>query len=147
VNTTSEEAWFCLDSTNTEATISSLLSQGIQTYVLGMGNSSESNPTVMNAMAVKGGTGHYYPASTPTGLVTALQQILPHFGCNYAIDGTPVNPKLLSVSYKGVPLVAGSPNGYLYTAPSTITLLGTTCMEVQSGGNLGDVDITAIANP
>jgi hypothetical protein len=145
VNTTSEEAWFCLDDSNTVATIKSLFeNQGIKTYVLGMGNANESNPTVMNEMAAAGGTFTAYQASSPAGLVAALQKILPQFGsCMYTIQGAAVNPALISVTLNGQALVAGSPNGYTFAAPSLITLVGTACTFARSGG---DVVVTAVAN-
>ncbi len=148
VNFTSEESWYCLDASNTVATIASLLAnQGIKTYVLGMGNANESNPTVMNEMAAAGGTGQAYLASSPAGLLAALKQIIqPPRTCTYTIDGTVVNPSLISVTFDGSLLAAGGLNGYTFVPPSTITLEGTTCAAVQNSGNVGDVQITAISH-
>lgn len=144
VDMSSKEAWYCLDDSNTVATIAALYKQGIKTYVLGMGNSAESNPAVMNAMAAAGGTVTAYQASTPAGLIAALQLILPQFGsCQYSIQGAAVSPELISVSLNGQSLVAGDPNGYTFSAPSLVTLMGNACTTAQSGA---DVLITAIAN-
>ena len=148
VDMTSMEAWYCLDASNTVTTIASLYAnQGIKTYVLGMGNANESNPAVMNEMAAAGQTGTAYQASSPAALVGALQQIIPQFNsCQYNIDGTAVNPALISVTLNGQPLAANDPNGYTFTAPSGIALNGSACATAKNTSGGGDVEITAIAN-
>lgn len=67
--------------TDAVAQIAALKSNGIQTYVVGMG--AGVNPSVnpeaaatLKAMAVAGGTGNYFPATSPASLVQQLNVIL-----------------------------------------------------------------------
>ncbi|MDI1352744.1 MAG: PilC/PilY family type IV pilus protein, partial [bacterium] len=61
--------------------IKALATNGIPTFVIGLGAgvNSSLNPQAaasLTAMAVAGGTGNYYPATSPTALVTSLNTIL-----------------------------------------------------------------------
>lgn len=76
-----------LKTTNSQAltdavnTIKTLKSNGIMTFVVGLGAGVDPtlNPTAastLTAMAVAGGTADYYPATDPNALVTALNKIM-----------------------------------------------------------------------
>jgi len=67
--------------TDTIANLAKLKTAGINTYIIGLGAGVD--PTVnpqaaatLQAMAIAGGTGSYYPASSPSALVSDLNNIL-----------------------------------------------------------------------
>lgn len=67
--------------TDTVNALKALNSAGIKTFVIGLGagvdpNSNPQAAATLKAMAVAGGTTNYYPASSPTALVTDLNSIL-----------------------------------------------------------------------
>ena len=76
LNTTNDQAL-----TDTITAITALKSAGINVYIVGMGAGVDpaANPTAastLTAMAIAGGTGTYFPASSPAALVTDLNSIL-----------------------------------------------------------------------
>lgn len=76
LNTTNDQA--VIDTINT---IKTLKTNGIPTYIIGLGAGVDSsiNPQAaqtLTAMAVAAGTGNYYPATDPTSLVNDLNTIL-----------------------------------------------------------------------
>jgi type IV pilus assembly protein PilY1 len=76
LNTTNDQAL-----TDAIAKIKVLKDNGILTYIIGMGAGVDPtlNPQAaasLTAMAVAGGTGNYYPATSPTALVSSLNTIL-----------------------------------------------------------------------
>jgi type IV pilus assembly protein PilY1 len=76
LNTTNDQAL-----TDTIASITALKAAGINTYVVGMGAGVDpaANPqaaATLKSMAVAGGTGSYFPASSPADLVNDLNNIL-----------------------------------------------------------------------
>jgi hypothetical protein len=149
VDFTSDEAWYCLDDESTESELASMYaSQGITTDVVGMGYDYGSNVLVIDAMAAAG-HGTAFQANSQAALQAALQKLIggaTKNGCDYTLDGTPVNPDLITVTLDGTPLVAGDPNGYTFTPPTSITLEGTTCAAVKSGAASGNLQITAIGS-
>jgi hypothetical protein len=143
------ESWFCLDDQGTESVIASLHEQGIETLVVGLGYDTNSNPTVLDAMAAAGQgnpTATAFTAKNPQGLVTALEQVLsPPASCKYTITPAPESAGLITVTLDGRELQPGDPDGFTYTPSSdTLTLNGTACAVVEDGGT-GNLDITAIA--
>jgi len=76
LNTTNDQAL-----TDAIAKITALNTAGIKVYVIGLGAGVDAtkNPTAaatLTAMAVAGGTNNFFPATSPTALVSDLQQIL-----------------------------------------------------------------------
>jgi type IV pilus assembly protein PilY1 len=76
LNTTNDQAL-----TDTINSLATLRAAGIQTYIVGLG--AGVNPLInpqaaatLQAMAIAGGTGSYFPASSPAALVTDLNTIL-----------------------------------------------------------------------
>ncbi|MFC5474696.1 pilus assembly protein [Paraherbaspirillum soli] len=67
--------------TDTISTLNSLNGAGIKTYIIGLGAGVDPtlNPqaaATLAAMAIAGGTGAYYPATSPAALVSGLNSIL-----------------------------------------------------------------------
>jgi type IV pilus assembly protein PilY1 len=76
VNTTNDTAY-----TDTITQLTLLAAAGIKTYIIGMGQAT--NPiaypvasATLNAMAAAGGTGTYFPATSPTDVTNDLQAIV-----------------------------------------------------------------------
>lgn len=76
LNTTNDQAL-----TDTISSLAALKAAGINTYIVGLGAGVD--PTLnaqaaatLKAMAIAGGTGNYYPATSPTALVSDLNDIL-----------------------------------------------------------------------
>jgi hypothetical protein len=147
----SDEAWYCLDDQNAESELSQLFgTQNITTYVIGMGYDYGSNVSVLDAMAdAGGGSPTAYQANTPAALAAAIKSLIENVipSCAYQLDAPPVNPGLITVTLNGTALVAGDPNGYTFTPPTTITLNGSACAALTSlTGGPDNLVITALAN-
>jgi hypothetical protein len=146
---TTEEAWYCLDDVSTEAELTKLYTtQSIKTDVIGMGYDYSSNPTILTAMAAAG-HGTLFQANSPAALTSSITGLIHSLTaqCNYTLDAAPVNPGLISVTLNSVPLVAGDPNGYTFTPPTSLSINGSACAALQSMGSTPEIlQITAIAN-
>jgi hypothetical protein len=143
------ESWYCLDDQGTEGVIASLYAnQNIVTYVVGLGYDYASNPTILNAMAAAGhGSSTAFQASSPAALQTQLTNLIETVAatCVYTLDQAPVDPGLITVTLNGTQLQPNDPNGYTFSPPQTITINGTSCASITSGGTQEDLQITAIA--
>lgn len=124
----------------TVAAIQALHDAGIDTYVLGFGSGFSGDPAALRRMAVAGGTGMPYSATSAAALDAALDaiaaEILPA-SCTIALDGPARDPALFRVSFDGGPLIPRNPartSGWDYdAATNTITFYGAECTAVQSG--------------
>ncbi|HUB05487.1 MAG TPA: hypothetical protein VMB50_00710 [Myxococcales bacterium] len=145
----SEAPWYCLDDQGTENVIASLYAnQNIVTYVVGLGYDYASSPTVLNAMAAAGhGSPTAFQASSPAALQTQLTNLIETVAatCVYTLDQPPVDPGLITVTLNGTQLQPNDPNGYTFSPPQTITINGTSCASITSGGSEESLQITAIA--
>lgn len=99
LNTTNDQAL-----TDAISSITTLKNNGIATYIIGLGAGVDAslNPqaaATLTAMAVAGGTGSYYPASSATALTTALNSILLSIQSgNYSASAAAVNSTSLNGS-------------------------------------------------
>ncbi len=145
----------CLDDDNTVSTILQLNSQGITTFVVGMGFDF-SNGSVLDRMA-QAGQGQlgnpaitHYQANNAAQLLAALQEIIYNSlrGCLYTLDRAPEDPRLIEVTLDSMTLTLDDPNGFEYIAPdggsAAIQLLGQACDLLQDG-KPHDLTITAVA--
>jgi hypothetical protein len=119
-------------SPNVDATIAEITAAkdaGFQVYVIGIGPSVGN----LNNFAVAGGTGQYYPATSPEELTKALTAISTTVAsCTFTLTTKP--PDQIAV-YLDKNLVKQDPaDGWSYGANSqTIVLNGDTCNKVKSG--------------
>jgi hypothetical protein len=92
----------CLDDARTVATIASLATQGVHTFVVGLPG-TESFTDVLDAMAVAGGrpregTPRYYDASSTQGLIDALSAITSGIvDCRFELTAAPPDPTQVDV--------------------------------------------------
>lgn len=117
-----------------EATLRSIAAAkaaGVAVYVIGVGP-YEGN---LNDMALRGGTGKFYPALSPQSLVAALQAIVGTIAsCVYTMSSTPPDPNNLGV-YLDKQLVAQSPaDGWTLSSTNAVTFHGPTCDRIKAGG-------------
>ena len=120
------------DVPGTETAIKNALSAGFKTYVIGIG------PSVGNLdnFAVAGGTGQYYPASSPADLATALAAIASTVAnCTFTVSvPAGADPKNVGVFLDKSRVPEDSANGWSYGGNNTtIVLNGTTCEKIKSG--------------
>jgi len=123
-----------------------LKSAGINTYVVGIANDSESGG-VLDDLAAAGGTGHYYQAGSSGALISVLEDItssVTQVSCEYTLDSGPPNATDLEVKVGGstVPYSPDHSNGYDYDPAShVLTFWGAACDNLR-----GHVDAEISAN-
>ena len=108
---------------------------GFPVYVIGIG------PSVSNldALAQAGGTGNYYPATSPAELTTALGSIAKVVSatCTFKANTTPPDKDLVYVYVDKQLVTKSTSNGWVFDTSdptySTITLTGSTCANMMSG--------------
>ena len=121
--------------------LEALAADGIASFVLGFGDDVNAVPANLQAMAVAGGSGDYFPANTLAELDAALAAIAGYVTlppCTYELEETTAKPELLTVAFDGSAVErdasgtkeAGWDHDQL---TNTITFFGTTCDELQSG--------------
>ena len=99
LNTTNDQAL-----TDTISSLAALKAAGIKTYIIGLGAGVDAtvNPqaaATLQAMAIAGGTGSFFPASSPAALVTDLNTILISVQSgSYSTTSAAVNSTHLSTS-------------------------------------------------
>jgi Mg-chelatase subunit ChlD len=120
--------------------VGTLAAAGVKTYVLGFGDAVVSDPTTLQLMAQAGGTGNYFAATSPAQLSAALDAIADQISlpsCTIGLLSTPPDPSKLAVAFDGAP-VPRSPShadGWDYDpATNSVTLYGSACDQLQSGG-------------
>jgi hypothetical protein len=107
----------------------------VNTYVIGVGSDTSSNPALLNTWAETGGTARvgaaeeYYQSNSASDLTTAFSSIVSGVvSCNFALSSVPPDPSQLYVWLGGVMVPNDPTNGYTYVAsPASIVLNGTTC--------------------
>jgi hypothetical protein len=128
----------CLDDDAAYAALDALREDGIPTYVLGMGAWLGADRDIMNAMAEHGGTGSFYPAETPAGILSAFEAIMGTVvvSCRFDLHpGDDVDPTKVNFYIDGdlVPRDTGHANGWDYVDEDTIEFYGTWCDRIMSG--------------
>ncbi len=114
----------------------------IRTFVVGIGDGTNSNPQQLNDWAVAGHTDRagmstkYYQANNITDLQGAFENILQGIAsCTYQLGSKPTDPNLMVPYLDGTAVPADPANGYSYDAASnSLTFHGTSCDKVKAGG-------------
>jgi hypothetical protein len=113
----------------------------VRTFVVGIGDGTNSDPAELNAWAEAGHTARtgaptkYYQANDVNQLQSSFDSILAGIAsCNYQLTSPPSDPNLL-VPYLDAQPVANDPvNGFTYDAASkTITFNGASCDRLKAG--------------
>jgi hypothetical protein len=119
------------DVPGTEAAITAAKDAGFLVYVIGIG------PSVGNldSFAQAGGTGSYYPATSPAELAAALAAISTAVGtCTFTLTTKPPDVNNLAVYVDGKLVQKDDANGWSLGANSqTVLLNGSTCDKIKSG--------------
>jgi hypothetical protein len=129
------------DDAGAEMAISTVLSQGIHTFVIGISTDAMSDAT-LNQMAMNGGEArptapYYYLANNQADFSMAMASIAGQVvSCTFALSRVPPDPTLVSVQADGVdvPRDTTHMNGWDFGPGMTsIILYGTYCSRLQSG--------------
>lgn len=128
----------CLDDQATYDALDALSADGIPTYVLGMGSWLGTDREIMNNMATHGGTGSFYPAETPTDLLSAFEAIMGTVVVSCRFDLHPseeADPSKVNFYIDGepVPRDTDHENGWDYVDSDTIEFYGVWCDRIMSG--------------
>lgn len=111
----------------------------VKTYVIGIGDGTASDPTLLNAWADAGhtartGTTHYYQTSSPAELKAAFDAIVGGLvSCDFKMMQAATDPSLVRVTENGTVLSPSPTTGYTFDpATSTVTLHGAACDLLKS---------------
>jgi hypothetical protein len=124
----------------TLAAVSALSGLGIKTFVIGLGADTQANPTLLNDMAVAGGTArmtnpHYFQANNLADLQAAIASISGSVvSCTYRLDRAPPDTNQLYVTFDNTIIMNDPQNGWTYD-PSGPSLIfhGSSCDQLRSG--------------
>jgi hypothetical protein len=121
------------DLPSTLAALQSASAAGFPVYVIGIGPSVGN----LNNMAQAGGTGTYYPATSPQQLSDALTKISSAVGsCSFTAASPPPDPSLVSVYVDKQLVSKDANNGWTFGATTaTIVLTGSVCADMMSGAS------------
>ena len=92
----------------------------VKTYVIGMGDGTASNPTLLNSWADAGhtartGATHYYQTTSPADLKAAFDAIVGGIvSCDFKMMQTAPDPSLITVTENGTAVSPSPTNGYSY---------------------------------
>jgi hypothetical protein len=117
---------------NTVAAITAAATAGVKTYVIGIGPSAGN----LDNFAAAGGTGNYYPATSPDALTAALSSIVVAVAsCVFTMPAAPPDPSNLGVYLDKVNKVPLDPSdGYSLSADNlTVTFNGSYCDGLKNG--------------
>jgi hypothetical protein len=124
---------------DTADAIALALGVGIKTYVIGIGTSVIGTGTSagnLDNFATAGGTGNYFPATSPDALTAALSKIVGSVAsCVFTMGAVPPDPDNLGVYLdKDTKVPRDTSNGYSLGADDvTITLNGSFCDGIKDG--------------
>jgi hypothetical protein len=112
-------------------------SSGINTFVIGIGPS----PGNLTSFAQSGGTGDYYPATSPDQLTTALNSITKKVAsCVFNLGKYPPDPNNIVIEFNGdpsqrAPQDTTHTNGWDYTSPAdtSVQVYGSWCDKITNG--------------
>jgi len=131
----------------THTALDSLLSAGVPTYVIGYGIAGILGPgATMDAMAMHGGTGKYYPAEGQTELVAALNAIASSVvSCDFELENEPPRgDEFIQVRIDGKNIAFGD-QGWTRNA-RFIRMRGPAC-ELLRDGEAHDIEIIVQCEP
>ncbi len=112
--------------------IAAAFNAGMKTYVVGIGASAGN----LDDFARAGGTGHYFPATSPDQLTAALGSIVVAVtSCTFTMAAVPPDPNNLGVYLdKNTRVPANAENGYSLGADgTTVTFSGSFCDGIRNG--------------
>ena len=128
----------CLDDEACYAALDDLLADGIKTYVIGMGAWLGGDAEIMDEMARRGGTEHFYPAEAPAELLAVFDDIMSTVVVSCRFDLNPsefADPTKVNFYIDGeiVPRDTTHMSGWDYVDEDTIEFYGTWCDRIMSG--------------
>jgi hypothetical protein len=127
--------------TDVEGRISTLYAAtpSVKTYVIGVGDATASDPTLLDSWAAAGHTARsgsptYYQASSPTDLTMAFDAIAAGLvSCSFALSSVPPDPMQLYVWSNGASVAQDPTDGFTYdSGANTVVLHGASCQTLQS---------------
>ena len=121
--------------------VDALYQAGIRTYVVGIGDGTQSDPKQLNDWATAGhtalaGATKYFQANDLSTLTSSFDQIISGIAsCNYQLASPPEDPSLLISYIDGVTVAIDPTNGVTYDAATTsLTFHGVSCDKLKAGG-------------
>jgi hypothetical protein len=106
----------------------------VKTFVIGIGDVNNTNPTLLNQWADAGhtaraGATHYYQTTSPQDLKAAFDAIVGGIvSCDFKMMQNAPDPSLINVTENGQAVSPSPTNGYTYDASTnTVTLHGSAC--------------------
>jgi hypothetical protein len=114
----------------------------VKTFVIGMGDGTASNPTLLNAWADAGhtartGATHYYQTTSPADLKAAFDAIVGGIvSCDFQMMQAAPDPSLITVTENGTPVSPSPTVGYSFDpATNTVSLHGAACDLLKSNAS------------
>jgi hypothetical protein len=111
----------------------------VKTFVIGIGDVNNTNPTLLNQWADAGhtarvGATHYYQTNSPADLKAAFDAIVGGIvSCDFKMMQNAPDPSLIRVTENGVVVSPSPTSGYTYDASTnTVTLHGAACDMLKS---------------
>ncbi len=130
---------YCLDAPATVSAVTTLANAGIKTYVVGMPG-SEAYTSVLDSLAIAGLTDRptdpkFYPVTDSDDLTATLKAIGVKIAisCTVQIDEEPPDPALVNVYFDTKLIPQSSVDGWIWTDPTTIDIVGPACDKLKSG--------------
>ena len=124
----------CLDGDAAVNAVTTLKTAGIPTYVIGVPGSGP-YASVLQRMALAGGTSRYYDVTTvdQAAFASAVSSIAAQITatCTFSLGQVPPDENMVNVYLDDVPITRDA-NGWKIEG-SVVTLLGATCQKVLSG--------------
>ncbi len=130
---------YCVDGDDTEAEISALAEEGIQTFVVGMPG-AEPYAKLLGRLAEAGGTARdgavpYYAVADADDLRTALFAIgtsvtIP---CSIQLESAPDDPSLVNVYFDAQLVPFDGEDGWSWDGDRTVVVNGAACEGLESG--------------
>ncbi len=121
------------DLAGTVTAVQNAAAAGYKVFVIGVGPETGN----LTDLALAGGTEHYYPATTPAELSSALSTIVGTVaaGCTYQIGAAPpANPNAIGVYLDKSLVPQSGTNGWSFDSTNTkITINGSYCDDLTSG--------------
>ena len=114
----------------------------VKTYVIGMGDGTESDPTLLNSWADAGhtaltGATHYYQTNSPAALKAAFDAIVGGIvSCDFKMTQAAPDQSLITVTENGTAVSPSPTVGWTYDATTnTVTLHGASCDMLTSNAS------------
>ncbi|MBI2394734.1 MAG: VWA domain-containing protein [Deltaproteobacteria bacterium] len=142
-NTTRGLGWkACVDLESTRAAAAALAAAGAKVFVLGVPGAVSQYGAVLDEIAIAGGAPRegepkYYAAAEPTqeALAATLSSIAAKVidTCDVRLDAPVEEPGITNVLLDGEAIPEDDGDGWRWTSPSTIALVGSACARIHAG--------------